>query len=76
MLCLVSLFVLSTLLLSSNALKVLKSSSSNNTYYSGIDTSVNGTAFQAQLTKLISHHKSVSYNGVWSAFDILDEGIG
>merc|ERR1712000_149579 len=49
--------------------------SSNTSYYQNIDTNLNGTAFQAQLAQLISRHKSLSYKGVWSAFDFLDEDI-
>jgi len=42
-------------------------------YYSSINTALNGTAFQAQLHNLISDHSSLSYNALWNAFQLLDE---
>lgn len=43
-------------------------------YYAGIDVNANGAAFTAQLTALISQHKSLTYNDLWTAFKTTDIG--
>ncbi len=44
-------------------------------YYSSIDTSLTGAPFRAQLTSLVSQHKSLTYEQLWQAFLVLDENL-
>lgn len=44
-------------------------------YYANIDTSLNGAAFQQELTALISKSTSITYAELWTAFKTSDEGM-
>jgi len=46
-------------------------------YYDGINTNLNGTAFQKQLFQLISVHSQLTYDQLWTAFKTIDaNGFG
>eukprot|EP00823_Brevimastigomonas_motovehiculus_P009490 TRINITY_DN9161_c0_g1_i1.p1 TRINITY_DN9161_c0_g1~~TRINITY_DN9161_c0_g1_i1.p1 ORF type:complete len:274 (-),score=45.95 TRINITY_DN9161_c0_g1_i1:44-865(-) len=66
-------FVVVGLLSLSSALG-LRGNASNacNDYYSGLDTSLRGPAFQAALSQLIAVHTELSYDALWAAFDEID----
>jgi len=42
-------------------------------YYSGINTNLNGTLFKKQLADLISVHTELTYDQLWTAFKTLDQ---
>ena len=48
-----------------------RSDPSPGSYYANIDTSLNGAAFQQELTTLISVSTSISYAQLWTAFQVL-----
>ena len=41
-------------------------------YYNGIDTKLNGTAFRKQLTTLVSKATALTYTELWTAFQSTD----
>lgn len=43
-------------------------------YYADIDTALSGLAFQQNLTALVSIHGSLTYAGLWAAFNTTDVG--
>jgi hypothetical protein len=48
-------------------------------YYAGIDTTKNGDAFRAELTKIISNatlFKKKSYDDLWTTFKTTDRNTG